>query len=258
MQGGISDMKKSEYQNKVETRLDELDKKMRVIGDDVGKMEENVQQQYKKLRDPLHAKLEELRKILKELKTSSDAEWKDIKSGVEVALKDLEKGFDGLVSSMKNYISISDVKGDTKMKVSEIMTKHPKVCTPKDNVSVPIGIMWDFDCGDVPVVTSMDGKQLVGMVTDRDIAISVVKHHNASPSDVSVESCMSSPAISCKPDDSVETAIQLMAENKIRRIPVSDDDGCCVGILSQADILRQELDCETILSMLQQVSAPQK
>ncbi len=250
-------MKKSDYQNRIETRLDELEKQMQAIGDDVGELEENIQLQYNKLRAPLHDKVEELRKMLKELKKASDDEWKDIRSGVESALEDLEKGFDGLVSSMKNYISISNVKGDTKMKVSEIMTKDPKFCTPKDNVSVPIGIMWDFDCGDAPVVASIDGKELVGMVTDRDIAIAVVKHLNACPSDVSVEECMSSPAISCKPDDSVETAIQLMAENKIRRIPVTDGDGCCVGILSQADILRQEIDCETILNMLQQVSTPQ-
>jgi CBS domain-containing protein len=250
-------VEKEDYRKKVETRLDELDDQISSIGKDVGKLEKKIKLQYNKLREPLQVKLEELRKKLGELKKEGDDKWDDIRSDIDSALEDLEKGLTGLVSSMNDYLSFHDIEGDITMTSSEIMTKDPKVCMPEDNVGVAVEIMWDHDCGDVPVVKDMNSRELVGMITDRDIAMSVVKHINAHPSVVKVMDCMSSPVISCRQDDPVETAIQLMGEHKIRRIPVVDGNGGCIGIISQADLLRSGINKEAIVKMLQHVSAPQ-
>ena len=142
------------------------------------------------------------------------------------------------------------------MKCYEIMTLNPKVCVPDDEVAVAINLMWDYDCGIVPVVKNHESKKLVGTVTDRDIAMSVVKHINAHPSQVKVKDCMSSLVIACQLDDPIEKAIELMSNHQVRRIPIVDENGSCMGIISQADLLLRASDVESVIAMLRQISAP--
>jgi len=143
------------------------------------------------------------------------------------------------------------------MKCSELMTPNPTMCTPEDNVAVAINLMWDYDCGAVPVVKDLTSNELVGMVTDRDIAMHVVRHAFAHPSDVKVGDCMATAVVACQMEDSVEKAIQLMGENKIRRLPVVDPNNSCVGIISQADLLsRTAANMEAVVTLLQQISIP--
>ena len=101
------------------------------------------------------------------------------------------------------------------MKCCEIMTLNPKVCVPDDEVAVAINLMWDHDCGVVPVVKNHESKELVGIVTDRDIVMSVVKHINAHPSQVKVNDCMALLVIACQLDDPIEKAIELMSNHQI-------------------------------------------
>jgi predicted transcriptional regulator len=132
-------------------------------------------------------------------------------------------------------------------------------CTPEDNVAVAINIMWNHDCGAVPVVKDLTSNTLVGMVTDRDIAMHVVKHACAHPSQARVGDCMTTAVVACQVEDLVEKAIQLMGENRIRRIPIVDANSCCVGIISQADLLSRAADnIEAIVTVLQQVSIPHR
>jgi len=142
------------------------------------------------------------------------------------------------------------------MKCADIMTLNPKMCVPENEVAVAINIMWDYDCGSVPVVKDIESKELVGMVTDRDIAISVVKHFNTHPSQIKVSNCMASLVFACQQDDPIETAIELMSENLIRRIPVVDENGCCMGIISQSDLLLNAGDIAPVVTMLQRISTP--
>jgi len=142
------------------------------------------------------------------------------------------------------------------MKCADIMTLNPKMCVPENEVAVAINIMWDYDCGSVPVVKNIESKELVGMVTDRDIAISVVKYFNAHPSQVKVSDCMAPLVFACQQDDPIETVIKLMSENQIRRIPVVDKNGCCMGIISQSDLLLNASDIASVANMLQRISTP--
>lgn len=143
------------------------------------------------------------------------------------------------------------------MKCSELMTPNPMMCTPGDNVAAAINIMWDYDCGAVPVVKDLTSNELVGVVTDRDIAMHVVRHANVHPSQARVGDCMATAVVACQVEDSVEKVIQLMGEHLIRRIPVVDPNNICVGIISQADLLsRVAANMEAIVALLQQVSIP--
>ena len=142
------------------------------------------------------------------------------------------------------------------MKCAEIMTESPKMCVPEDRVTVAVKIMWNYDCGAVPVVKDLESKELVGMVTDRDIAMHVVGHAGVHPSQGKIADCMSSPVVCCQLEDPVETVIQVMSENQIRRIPIVDQNGCCVGVISQADLLSSVTDIEPVIAVLRQISTP--
>jgi CBS domain-containing protein len=142
------------------------------------------------------------------------------------------------------------------MKCTEIMTLNPKMCVPDDDVYIAAEIMWDCDCGAVLVVNDMESGELVGIVTDRDIAMYVVRHAFSHPAQVRVADCMSSPAVACHPEDLLEIAVELMTENKIRRIPVIDENGACVGIISQADLVSRASGMKSIIAVLQQISTP--
>jgi CBS domain-containing protein len=128
-------------------------------------------------------------------------------------------------------------KGGNAMKCSEIMTKNPKMCIPNDNIAVAAGLMWDYDCGSIPVVTDMDSKELVGIVTDRDIAMHVVRHAYAHPSEVTVSDCMSTNVIFCYPEDPIESAMKAMESNQIHRVPVIDQNNSCIGLVSMSDLM---------------------
>jgi CBS domain-containing protein len=128
------------------------------------------------------------------------------------------------------------------MKCTEIMTINPKVCVPEDEVSTAVNIMWDHDCGAVPVVKDQENRELVGIITDRDIAMHVARHAYIHPSQVKVGDCMSYDIATCNPDDPLDIAMQLMRQREVRRIPIVDQNGSCVGIISQADLLSKAND----------------
>ena len=142
------------------------------------------------------------------------------------------------------------------MKNTEVMTINPKVCVPDDMIYHAVSLMWDHDFGSIPVVRDLETRELVGVITDRDVAIHVVKHANIHPSQVKVSDCMSPKVISVLLDDPIEKTMKLMEDNKIRRIPVVDGNGSCVGIISQADLLTnaKAIGIESIVSTLRKIS----
>jgi len=96
-------------------------------------------------------------------------------------------------------------------------------------------LMWENDCGAIPVVD--DGDHLVGMLTDRDICMSA--YTQGSPLHaIPVHNAMAREVFACGPNDTLEQAEQLMAEKRIRRIPIVDDDNQPLGVLSINDIAR--------------------
>ncbi len=138
------------------------------------------------------------------------------------------------------------------MKASEIMTRDPRVVTPETPVQEAARLMKSEDTGVLPVVDSEGSRRLVGMITDRDIAIRVVAEGQTS---AQVRDAMSSNPKTCRPDDDVKDVMQIMADAQVRRIPIVDDGGMVVGIVSQADVVR-ETDGERVEKTIEKISQP--
>ena len=125
------------------------------------------------------------------------------------------------------------------MKAQDIMTKDPRVVTPETPVQEAARLMQSEDTGVLPVVESAQSRRLVGVVTDRDLALRVVAEGKTS---ASVRDAMSSGVKTAKPNDSVKDVMDLMAKEQVRRIPIVDDAGTVVGIVSQADVVLEAND----------------
>jgi len=114
--------------------------------------------------------------------------------------------------------------------------------------------MKQEDVGPVLVVSDSNSNHLVGIVTDRDIALNVVAE-GRDPYSTRVDSVMTSDPVVCHPDDDVSEAVKVMSEYQVRRIPVVDEEGCLVGIIAQADIARNT-DEQQVGEMVEEISQP--
>ena len=138
------------------------------------------------------------------------------------------------------------------MKAEEIMSRNPRTVTPETAVADAARLMKSEDVGVLPVVESASSMRLLGVVTDRDITVRVVAEGKAS---ASVRDAMTSGVKSCKPDDSVKDVMALMGREQVRRVPIVDDGGELVGIVSQADIVL-EGDDKRAEQTIEQISQP--
>jgi CBS domain-containing protein len=120
------------------------------------------------------------------------------------------------------------------MKIKDVMTREVKTCTPDSNLATVAMIMWENDCGIVPVVHS-DGK-VIGMITDRDICMAVATK-NRTMSDVVVSEVFTGNLYACTPDDDIPDALRIMRAERVRRLPVINAFGMLEGILSLNDIV---------------------
>ena len=139
------------------------------------------------------------------------------------------------------------------MRVQEVMTEDPVCCIPNTTIQKAAQMMADRHIGEIPVVDNNESRRLVGVVTDRDICCRAVAQ-GKSPSSRVVE-CMSEPVVAVTPDADIDRCRQIMEENQIRRLPVVDQQGCCCGIISQADISRVASE-QDVGHLLKQVSQP--
>jgi CBS domain-containing protein len=120
------------------------------------------------------------------------------------------------------------------MKVKEVMMGTPYYCQAETNLGSATELMWNANCGFLPVETS-DGK-VIGVVTDRDICIALGTRSRL-PGDVVVGEVMSGRLYSCTPDDEIHVALQTMKEGRVRRLPVVAKNASLVGVISMDDIL---------------------
>lgn len=120
-------------------------------------------------------------------------------------------------------------------KCSNVMTPNPICAQPNDTVASVARLMKEHDIGPVPIVDNQDTNRLVGIVTDRDLAIHVVAE-GRDPQTTRVSEVMTTDLITCRDHDEIETALDAMSTNQLRRIPVVDDGNMLLGIIAQADI----------------------
>jgi CBS domain-containing protein len=139
------------------------------------------------------------------------------------------------------------------MKAKDIMTDNPRVVTPETPVQEAARLMQSEDTGVLPVVQDAGTRRLVGMITDRDITIRVVAEGRMQ---ASVADAMSTGASTARPDDDIDDVMELMAREQVRRIPIVDDQGAVVGIVSQADVVREAKDDKKAEQTIEEISRP--
>jgi CBS domain-containing protein len=144
-------------------------------------------------------------------------------------------------------------KGANTMKCNEIMTKDPTCCLPGDTVDQAAQLMKDEDVGSVPVVADQTTKRVLGIVTDRDLAVKVVAEARQIAA-VKVEEVMTRNPVTCHEDDDLQKAIDSMEKHQVRRIPVVDDNNRIIGIIAQADIAIRAHEPETTAEVVEEIS----
>ena len=122
------------------------------------------------------------------------------------------------------------------MTAKDLMTKNPRTCEPGHDLLCALRIMKDEDSGIVPVTEGNGQARVVGVLTDRDIALALGSR-DARPSEVKVGDVMKTDIVSVRPDADVTEVSRKMQEAQVRRILVVDD-GRLVGIISTADLAR--------------------
>jgi len=120
------------------------------------------------------------------------------------------------------------------MKVKDIMTADLQTCDPQMSAAAAARLMWDGDCGFLPVV---DAGTLLGVVTDRDLYIALATQ-NRLPSELLVGDVATRTVITCEPDADIHAALEAMKAHQIRRLPVVGNSGTLLGVISMDDLVR--------------------
>jgi CBS domain-containing protein len=127
-----------------------------------------------------------------------------------------------------------DDEGGRAVRVENLMSKGIRTCAPETRLNEAVRLMWEGDCGCIPVIAS---GRLVGIVTDRDACMAA--YTRGRPLwDIAVRDAMATAVRTCGAADSLERAVETMREAKVRRLPVIDASGNVVGLLSLSDIAR--------------------
>ena len=137
----------------------------------------------------------------------------------------------------------------------EILTENPVCCLASDKVYEIAQRMQTEDVGALPVVKNHETRKLIGIVTDRDLAVRVVGA-SRDATNTQVGDVMTPNPVVCHPLDDLDTTLEVMASHQIRRIPVVDKDGQVVGIIAQADIAIRLDNHDRVGQMIGEISRP--
>jgi CBS domain-containing protein len=140
-------------------------------------------------------------------------------------------------------------------KCSGIMSENPTACLPGDIVVEAARAMKTNDVGPIPVVEDNAGRRLVGILTDRDIALRVVGE-GRDPNTTTVDEVMTRDVVTVGPDDDIERALHAMEEHQVRRIPVVDASQRLVGIIAQADVASRMRSADRTAEVVEKISEP--
>jgi len=138
-------------------------------------------------------------------------------------------------------------------KCNEVMTKNPVCCLPDDMVVKVAQMMIRKNIGPIPVIENEQTKILVGIVTDRDLALKIVAE-GRDASTTKVDTVMTRKLVTCHAEDDLQIALDAMSEHQLRRIPVVDDDNKILGIIAQADVATRVNQPEKTAEMLKEIS----
>lgn len=147
---------------------------------------------------------------------------------------ELEQVVDRVVDSIRRAGARGGERRE--LAVRDLMQADVRTCTPEDALGEAARVMWERDCGCVPVVADDGSGRVVGMITDRDICMAAYTE-GGRLAEIRVEEAMATRLYSCAVEDSVSEALRIMQSAQVRRLPVVDDDGRLCGVLSLADVV---------------------
>jgi CBS domain-containing protein len=151
-------------------------------------------------------------------------------------------------------LSETNIRKENNMKkCSDVMTRNPTCCLPTDRVSSVAQLMKTENVGSIPVVDSNQSKKLVGIITDRDMALQVVAFER-DPKSTTVADVMTKEVVTCYADDDIQKAVDAMADHQLRRMPVVDHNHMIVGIIAQADVATRLDQPKDTAEMVKEIS----
>jgi CBS domain-containing protein len=193
------------------------------------------------------AELESVRAIAREHQLEFSLEtmhsWLELDHSIEDRLDDLDGR---MAEETAEDVALARIRELTR-EVERLMERHScypasavmrtdvLVCAPNDTLEQAARLMWEHDCGALPVLG--DGGSVLAMLTDRDICMATFTQGRP-PGECSVAGAMSRACCTCAPDDSIQRVLEIMASHQLRRLPVVDSLGKLVGIVSIADVAR--------------------
>lgn len=149
------------------------------------------------------------------------------------------------------------------MKVQDVMMRTPASCTPETNLGSAVELLWSRNCGMLPVVDAR--LRVIGVVTDRDLCVALGTR-NKLPGKLTVGEVAHGDVYACRSHDDIHVALQIMAQHKVRRLPVVDQGGVLEGILSMENIIlhtevgpwgrASDLSHEDVIKTLQRIYGP--
>jgi CBS domain-containing protein len=140
------------------------------------------------------------------------------------------------------------------MKIKEVMSPNPACCTPSDSAQTAARIMRDRNIGSIPVVIDQQSRELVGVITDRDLCCSIVAD-GLDPKTTPIQKFISSDPVTCRDGENVDKCERAMQEHQIRRIPIVDGDNHVIGIVAQADLALKD-KAEKVSKTVAEISKP--
>jgi CBS domain-containing protein len=135
------------------------------------------------------------------------------------------------------------------------MTKDPACCVPGDSASRVAKLMKTQNVGSIPVCENRNSRKLVGIITDRDLAMHVVAE-GKDANNTHVEDMMTKHPVTCHAEDDLQNAMEAMQRHQIRRIPIVDHEGNLVGIIAQADIATRAEQPHETAETVEEISKP--
>ena len=145
------------------------------------------------------------------------------------------------------------------MKAADLMTSDPACLTPSDSAQRAALLMAGKDCGAIPVIESLDSGRVVGVITDRDLAVRGVAKGRGP--DTPVRALMTPSPACCPASADVHDIERIMADRQIRRVVIVDDNGACVGVVAQADLARAHnagVSDREIARVIEKISEPSR
>jgi CBS domain-containing protein len=119
------------------------------------------------------------------------------------------------------------------MKVQDVMTRTVQFCLPNTDLALAARLLWEHDCGVLPVVDN--NLKVIGVITDRDICVAAGTRPQAM-ANLKVGEVLSGKLYTCRPDDDIKGVLEIMKKAQVRRLPVTEGDGLLHGILSISDV----------------------